>query len=87
MKLDVFQYNGRHYLRCNPAKSLVQSTMVYEVLTRGDQFAVELATGKLTIIKGEEVVKDKTVETYEQIPPNSGQMYGLIDTRIQEQLF
>lgn len=88
MKLDIFQYNGRHYLRCTPAKSLCQSTMVYEVLTRGDQFAVELATGKLTIIKGGEVVVDKP-ECIVQEPKNPGAIiyYDLRDTRQQEQLF
>lgn len=41
----------RAYLRVAPVKSLVRSTMVHEVLTRGDCFVVDLSTGQLTILK------------------------------------
>ena len=85
MKLDVFQYNGRHYLRCIPAKTLMQSNLMYEVVTRGDQFAVELSTGKLTIIKGGEVVVDKT----DTVPwsPCQDSWLELQDTNLQDNLF
>ena len=44
------------YLRVAPVKSLVHSTMVHEVLLRGDCFVVCLDTGMLTIMKANTVV-------------------------------
>ena len=48
----AFLYNGEWYLRCIPVKSLFKSTMVHEVVNRGDIFAVCLASQKLTIVPG-----------------------------------
>ena len=39
------------YMRIVPAKTLVRSTMVHEVLTRGDCFAVNMSNGQFTIFK------------------------------------
>lgn len=49
-KSKVFVYNGKPYLRVTPVKRLFNSTMVHEVVTRGDFFAVELITSTLTIL-------------------------------------
>lgn len=50
--LNIFIHNGAPYLRCIPAKNLVRSSLIYEVLTRGDIFAINLNTGILTVISG-----------------------------------
>jgi hypothetical protein len=50
--MKAFRYNGVLYLRCIPAKSLFHSSMVHEVVNRGDVFALDVATQKLTIIPG-----------------------------------
>ena len=39
------------YMRVAPVKTLVHSTMVHEVLTRGDCFVIALSTGMLTVMK------------------------------------
>ena len=39
------------YMRVAPVKALVHSTMVHEVLTRGDCFVIALSTGMLTVMK------------------------------------
>lgn len=38
------------WMRVAPTKTLVRSTMVHEVLTRGDCFVLNLATGVLTVM-------------------------------------
>jgi hypothetical protein len=48
----IFVFEGRPFMRVTPAKHLFHSTTVHEVVNRGDFFAVNLATGVLTILKG-----------------------------------
>ena len=52
MKLKALYIDGRNYCKVIPAKRLFNSTMVHEVITRGDFFAVDLETGTLTILAG-----------------------------------
>ena len=52
MKLKALNIDGRNYYKVIPAKRLFNSTMVHEVITRGDFFAVDLETGTLTILAG-----------------------------------
>lgn len=51
-KPRTFVFNDTPFMRVTPSKSLFHSTTVYEVITRGDFFAVDLATGTLTVLKG-----------------------------------
>lgn len=50
MSLKTFLHNGIPYLKVIPVKRLFNSTMVHEVVTRGDFFAVDLLTGSLTVL-------------------------------------
>ena len=54
--LRVFDLDGTLYLRVVPGKKLFQSTMVHEVVNRGDIFAVRLEDSVLTIIPGKSQV-------------------------------
>jgi hypothetical protein len=47
---QVFVHDFNPYIKVIPVKRLFNSTMVHEVVTRGDFFAVNLATGELTIL-------------------------------------
>lgn len=51
-KTRTFVFNNEPYMRVTPSKQLFHSTTIYEVVTRGDFFAVNLSTGILTILKG-----------------------------------
>ena len=51
-KATYFMYEGRLHVRAIPAKKLFNSAMVYEVVNRGDIFAVCMETGTLTILRG-----------------------------------
>jgi hypothetical protein len=47
---NVFVFAGTPYLRVVPVKKLFNSTMVHEVVTRGDFFAVNLTNNHLTVL-------------------------------------
>jgi len=50
--MKAFYYQDVLYVRVIPAKSLFKSTMVYEVVNRGDIFALRCTDSVLTIISG-----------------------------------
>ena len=50
--MKLFRYRGRLYIRCIPGKRLFNSTLVHEVVNRGDVFAMEVDSQQLTIIPG-----------------------------------
>ena len=54
--LKVFELDGTLYMRVIPGKKLFQSTMVHDVVNRGDIFAVRLEDSVLTIIPGKSQV-------------------------------
>lgn len=51
--MKTFTYKDELYIRCIPGKKLFQSTMIYEVVNRGDIFAVRVRDQVLTIIPGD----------------------------------
>ena len=51
-QLVSFYYKNELYIRVIPSKRLFNSTMVHEVVNRGDVFAVHVETQQLTIIPG-----------------------------------
>ena len=55
--LKFFRYNGELYMRVIPAKSLFRSSMIHEVVNRGNIFAVRMSTGYLTIVPGNATVE------------------------------
>jgi hypothetical protein len=48
--LEVFMYNGVPYMKVTPVKALFNSTMVHEVVNRGDIFVVNMLSGVLTVV-------------------------------------
>lgn len=49
-KSSVFVYKGQAFMKVIPAKALMNSTTIYEAVTRGSLFAVNLTTRVLTIL-------------------------------------
>ena len=47
---NVFMYSDKPYMKVIPVKRLFNSTMVHEVVTRGDFFAVCLLDNSLTVL-------------------------------------
>lgn len=50
--MKAFIYNNELYIRAIPTKPLFRSTMVHDVVTRGDVFALRVKDQALTIISG-----------------------------------
>jgi hypothetical protein len=50
--MKAFAYNGAIYVRLVPSKPLFRSTMVHEVVNRGDVFAMRLTDQMLTVVPG-----------------------------------
>lgn len=46
----IFMFDGVPWMRIVPAKRLFNSTMIHEVVNRGDMFAVSLLTGVFTVL-------------------------------------
>jgi hypothetical protein len=64
MKLPVFVYEDIPFMKVVPVKRLFNSTMVHEVVTRGDFFAVNLINNTLTVLpQGADVVTIKETQS------------------------
>lgn len=50
--MKTFTYESELYIRIIPAKSLFRSTLVHEVVNRGDIFAIRVSDSTLTVIPG-----------------------------------
>ena len=50
--LTSFYYKSELYIRTVPGKSLFNSTMIHQVVNRGDVFAMRVRDQSLTIIPG-----------------------------------
>lgn len=48
----AFRYNDEWYLRIIPTKRLFNSTTIWEIVNRGDIFAVRLSNSVFTVIPG-----------------------------------
>lgn len=49
--------DGELYIRVIPSKALFKSTMIHEVVNRGDVFAIRVSDSTLTIISGKLAVE------------------------------
>jgi hypothetical protein len=52
-KLTLIEYNDRKYMKIIPSKRLFNSTMIHEVVTRGDFFAVDMESKQFTVLGGD----------------------------------
>lgn len=50
IQLHTFTHNNQLHLKITPAKKLFNSTLIHEVVNRGDVFALNLSTGIFTIL-------------------------------------
>ena len=57
--MKIFMHNGEPYMRVYPSKRLFNSTMVWEVVNRGDFFAVNMLTGVFTVLPMSALVEDR----------------------------
>ena len=69
--LTSFYFNGELYIRCIPAKSLFNSTLVHEVVNRGDVFALRVSDQKLTIVPGKALVEHTKIDVTKELTPHT----------------
>ena len=55
--MKAFIYKGRTYIRMSPGKRLFNSTTIWEVVNRGDVFAMDIETQVFTIVPGKSQVE------------------------------
>jgi hypothetical protein len=79
VKLKTFYYKNDLYIRVIPAKSLFNSTLVHEVINRGDIFAIRVSDSHLTIVPGKAQVTHSVLDVYEPLK--------LVPVVIQQDLF
>jgi hypothetical protein len=69
--LTTFYYKGELYIRTVPGKSLFNSTMIHQVVNRGDVFAMRVSDQTLTIIPGKAQVIHTGIEIHTPITDHS----------------
>lgn len=80
--MKTFTYNNDLYIRCIPGKGLFKSTMVHEVVNRGDIFALRVRDQMLTIVPGKAEVEHSEMDIvnlneYMKRPPLSQEVKEL----------
>ena len=65
--LNTFYYKGELYIRTIPGKSLFKSSMVHQVVNRGDVFAMRVSDQTLTIIPGKAQVTHSRIDVTEPL--------------------
>ncbi len=63
---QAFTLDGKLYIKVTPSKRLFNSTMIHDVVNRGDIFAVRLEDQTLTIIPGTSQVEIATLRLVDE---------------------
>ena len=65
--LKTFYYKGQLYIRLVPSKTLFNSTMVHQVVNRGDVFAMRVCDQQFTIVPGKADVTHSQLDITEPL--------------------
>ena len=72
--MKAFLYKDELYIKVIPGKRLFQSTMVHEVINRGDIFAVRISDAALTILDGN--IHVEHIELYPMTEDELNDLHG-----------
>lgn len=75
-QLISFYYKNQLYIRVIPSKRLFNSTMVHEVVNRGDCFALHVETQQLTIIPGKAEVTHTKIDCTTPMTLQPADLFG-----------
>ena len=67
--MKVIPYKDKFYIQVTPVKRLFNSTTVHEVVTRGDIFAVDIASKELTVLPRSALEKIVEMEITQLVSP------------------
>lgn len=73
--LKTFYYKNQLYIRLIPAKPLFNSTLVHEVVNRGDVFAMRVSDQQFTIVPGKAAVTHSAIDVTEPLMLPVAQQY------------
>ena len=65
--LNTFYYKNQLYIRLVPSKPLFNSTMVHQVVNRGDVFAMRVCDQQFTIVPGKAEVTHSSIDVTEPL--------------------
>ena len=74
--MKAFYLDDELYIRVIPGKNLFKSTMVHEVVNRGDVFAVRVRDSLLTIIPGTAKVEHQELPIYSTLRGEDKKLIG-----------
>jgi hypothetical protein len=76
--LNTFYYQNQLYIRLVPAKRLFNSTLVHEVVNRGDVFAMRVSDQQFTVIPGKAAVTHSRIDITEPLtlPTVQADLFG-----------
>lgn len=72
--LNAFYYRNELYIRTIPGKALFNSTMVHQVVNRGDVFALRVSDQSLTIVPGKAAVVHVLMDINTPLSLETGQL-------------
>jgi hypothetical protein len=61
-QLNSFYYRNELYIRLIPSKALFRSTLVHEVVNRGDVFAMRVSDQQFTVVPGKAQVTHTKID-------------------------
>lgn len=61
-QLNSFYYRSELYIRLIPSKALFRSTLVHEVVNRGDVFAMRVSDQQFTVVPGKAQVTHTSID-------------------------
>lgn len=85
--LTAFLYKDQPHIKIIPTKTLLRSTTLYEIITRGDILALNLTTGVFTVIPQATPVQPYEIQIQrKRVRKTAGRNSGKDHSSIQEQL-
>ena len=83
--INTFTYKGELFVRLIPSKMLFRSSMVHEVVNRGDIFAMRVRDQQFTVIPGKAEV-EHTKHTIEEEKSKSSVLFQAMSKSTQPSL-
>lgn len=60
--LTAFTFKDQPHIKIIPTKTLLRSTTLYEIITRGDILALNLITGQFTVVPRNQLVQHYDIQ-------------------------
>lgn len=75
--MKAFFFEDEYYIRAVPSKNLFKSTLIHEVVNRGDIFAIRVRDNLLTIIPGNSEVIHLEADLFVKYRNNNSELINV----------